>query len=176
MYSHYLKFEKVLAKIELFFVVIPFILIFITVVGQVFQRYFNLPIADTSELSMICMAVFTFMSMGYLVFNEGHITIEVHKLIKNHKALAIVEIVMYVVMIVFSLFYLYLGYDLFSFALSTGTATTQLRIPLSIPYGTMLVGFVCVIIHALGKILERWTFRNDLGELYDKEINIEELR
>lgn len=27
MYSHYLKFEKVLAKIELFFVVIPFILI-----------------------------------------------------------------------------------------------------------------------------------------------------
>lgn len=47
------------------------------------------------------MAVFTFMSMGYLVFNEGHITIEVHKLIKNHKALAIVEIVMYVVMIVF---------------------------------------------------------------------------
>lgn len=40
----------------------------------------------------------------------------------------------------------------------------------------MLVGFVCVIIHALGKILERWTFRNDLGELYDKEINIEELR
>ena len=79
-------------------------------------------------------------------------------------------------MIVFSLFYLYLGYDLFSFALSTGTATTQLRVPLSIPYGTMLVGFVCVIIHALGKILERWTFRNDLGELYDKEINIEELR
>ena len=43
MYSRYLKFEKILAKIELFFVVIPFILIFITVVEQVFQRYFWIP-------------------------------------------------------------------------------------------------------------------------------------
>ena len=118
MYSRYLKFEKILAKIELFFVVIPFILIFITVVEQVFQRYFNLPIEDTSEISMICMAVFTFMSLGYLLFNESHITIEVHKLIKSYRMLAIVETIMYVLLIAFSVLYLYLGFDLFSSALS----------------------------------------------------------
>ena len=176
MYSHYKKFEALLYKIEKLFVVVPFVLIFVTVVEQVFQRYFNLPIEDTSEISMICMAVFTFMGMGMLLYSEDHITIEVHKLIKNQKALVIIESIMYLLLIVFSLFYLYLGYDLFQFTMRTGSANTQLRIPMVIPYGAMLLGFLCMILHAIGKLLERWTFRHDLGKLYDKDIDISEMR
>lgn len=176
MYSHYLKIEKILAKIELSCVVIPFVVIFVTVVLQVFQRYFNLPIADTSELSMTSMTVFAFMSMGYLLFTDAHITIEVHKLIKNYRILAIVETLMYLLLIAFSILYLYLSWDLFGFALSTGSATTQMRIPLVIPYGALLLGFICMIIHAVGKLLERWTYRKELERLYEKEISIEDMR
>ena len=176
MYSHYRKFEEILWRVERFFVVVPFILIFATVVEQVFQRYFNLPLTDSSEVSMICMAVFTFMGMGMLVFTGDHITIEVHKLIKNDTVLAIVETIMYGCLIAFSILYLYLGYSLFTFALSSHTATTQLRIPLSIPYGTMLIGFICVILHSVGKLLEMWHFRKDLGQLFHKEVNIDEMR
>lgn len=176
MYSYFKKFEVLLYKIEKIFVVVPFALIFITVVEQVFQRYFNLPIEDTSEISMTCMAVFTFMGMGMLLFSEDHITIEVHKLIKNYRILVIIESIMYVLLIVFSVFYLYLGFDLFQFTLRTGSATTQLRIPMTIPYGAMLLGFLCMILHSIGKLLERWNYRHDLGKIYDKDINISDLR
>jgi TRAP-type C4-dicarboxylate transport system permease small subunit len=50
MYSAYQKFEALLHKVESFFVVFPFFLIFVTVVQQVFQRYFNLPGEETSEI------------------------------------------------------------------------------------------------------------------------------
>lgn len=168
--------EKILAKIELLCMVVPFVIIFATVVLQVFQRYFNLPIADTSELSMTCMTVFAFMSMGYLLFTDAHITIEVHKLIKNYRTLAIVETLMYILLIAFSVLYLYLIWDLFCFAWSAGSATTQMRIPLVVPYGALLLGFLCMILHAVGKLLERWTYRAELEKLYDKEVNIADMR
>ena len=176
MYSAYQKLEAILHKIEKVFVVIPFVIIFVTVVEQVFQRYFNLPIEDSSEISMICMALFTFIGMGMLVYSEDHITIEVHKLIKSNLVLAIIECLMYVLLIAFSVLYIYLGYDLFAFAMKTGTATTQLRIPLALPYGAMLVGFICVIIHSIGKIMRLFVYRNDLGAIFDKEANIEDMR
>ncbi len=176
MYAAYQKFEALLYKIEKLFVVVPFFLIFVTVVEQVFQRYFNLPVADSSEISMISQAVFTFIGMGMLVYSEDHITIEVNKLIKNLKILAFVELVMYLLLIVFSCLYLYLGADLLKFALKTGTATTQLRIPLWIPYGCLMAGFICVIIHSVGKIMRLFVMRNDLGSLYNKEVNIEDMR
>lgn len=176
MYSYYYKFEKILAKIEMLCIVIPFVIIFATVVLQVFQRYFNLPVEDTSELSMTSMTIFSFMSMGYLLFTDAHITIEVHKLIKNYKILAVVEVIMYLLLIAFSVLYLYLSWDLFSFALSSGSSTTQMRIPLVIPYGALLLGFVCMIIHAVGKLLERWTYRQELEKIYEKEVNIEDMR
>ncbi len=176
MYAAYQKFEALLYKIEKLFVIIPFFLIFVTVVEQVFQRYFNLPVADSSEISMICQAVFTFIGMGMLVYSEDHITIEVNKLIKNLKVLAFIELIMYLLLISFSILYLYLGSDLMKFALKTGTATTQLRIPLSIPYGCLLAGFGLVIIHSVGKILRLFVMRDNLEALYNKEVNIEDMR
>ena len=176
MYSAYSKFESILNKIEQILVVIPFVLIFVTVVEQVFVRYLNLPLEDSSEISTVCQALFTFFGIGMLTYSEGHITIEVHKMIKNFKILAIVECISYVLMIVFAALYIYLGYDLFAFALDTGTATTQLRIPLSLPYGAMLVGFICLIIHAVGKIMRVFAYRNNLGEIYGKEADIDEMR
>jgi len=176
MYSAYQKFEKLLHKVEKLFVTIPFFLIFVTVVEQVFQRYFNLPVADTSEISMISQAVFTFIGMGMLVYSEDHITIEVHKLIKNVRVLAVVETIMYLLLIAFSVLYIYLGADLMAFALRTGTATTQLRIPLALPYGAMLVGFACVIIHAVGKLMRLFVMRGDLESIFNKEADIEDMR
>ncbi|MGE4354427.1 MAG: hypothetical protein AB7D36_10115, partial [Oscillospiraceae bacterium] len=76
----------------------------------------------------------------------------------------------------FSVLYLYLGNDLFAIALKTGTATTQLRIPLSLPYGSMLFGFTCIIIHSIGKLMGIVFHRNNLEELFNKEVNIEDMR
>jgi TRAP-type C4-dicarboxylate transport system permease small subunit len=125
---------------------------------------------------MVSQAVFTFIGMGMLVYSEDHITIEVHKLIKNVRVLAMVETIMYLLLIAFSVLYIYLGADLMAFALQTGTATTQLRIPLALPYGAMLAGFACVIIHAVGKLMRLFVMRGDLESIFNKEADIEEMR
>ena len=109
MYQKYAKFEKVLVKIEQVIMMLAFTVIFITVVLQVFQRMLNLPIPDTSDLSVICQSVFTFICLGLLVNIQGHITIEVHKMIKNRNLLYAVEIIKNVLMLAFAGLFTYLG-------------------------------------------------------------------
>lgn len=173
LYSKYEKFEKNLIKLEKIFIGVPFVLIFITVCGQVFQRFFNLPIPDTSEVSLICQAVFTFICAGSLVYTGDHITIEVHKLIKNKKIVFIVEIIAYLFLLIFSVIFIWLGFDLFKFTLDTGTATTSLRIPLWIPYGSMLVGLILIVIHTIGAILKMFYYYRNNADLFGaKDENI----
>ncbi len=99
-----------------------------------------------------------------------------HKQIKNAKVLAVIELVMYLLLIAFAALYIYLEFDFFLFQLKNGSATTHLRIPLVLPYGTMLIGFVCVIIHSVGKIMRLVVMRNDLESIFNKEVNIEDMR
>jgi len=135
----YGKFERILFKFEKIIVMVPFVAIFVTVVEQVFQRFFNLPIPDTSDISLVSQATFTFLCIGLLVFTEGHITIEVHKMIKNMKLLFAVELAGSIIMIIIAGIFVYLSYGLLAFALDSGSATMALRIPMWIPYGSMMM-------------------------------------
>lgn len=152
MYKKYAGLEKVIFKIEKFIVVIAFATIFITVALQVVQRFFNLPIPDTSEISLVCQAVFTFFCVSMLVYTGGHITIEVQKLIRNAKILRIVDTIGYVFLLVFASVFIWLGYDLLLFAVQSGTSTTALRVPLWIPYGSLFVGLIFLVIHSVGAV------------------------
>ena len=169
------KLEQILFKIEKVLVMIPFVDIFITVVEQVFQRYFNLPIPDTSDISLVSQATFTFLSVGLLVYTGGHITIEVHKLIKNVNILFVIELVGSICMLFIAGIFTYLGYGLLAYALESGSATMALRIPLWIPYGSMLVGMVLMIIHQIGVILKLFYYRKHPSERV-ADIDIESMR
>ena len=175
MYQKYAGFEKILMKFEKFFVMIAFVLIFITVVIQGVQRAFNLPIPDTSDLSIIAQSVFTFMCVGMLVNTQGHITIEVHKMIKNREFLYIVEMIKNVVTLIFAGLFIYLGYDLAAYAITGGTATMAMRIPLWIPYGAMLIGLIFMVLHTIGEMMRlQYCKKHDLP--FAEEEDIESMR
>lgn len=174
MYQKYLKFEKNLYKIEMFIVTVAFTTIFITVVLQVFQRFFNLPIPDTSEISMVGQAVFAFFSVSMLVYSGEHITIEAHKMIKNENIVISVEILAYVFQIIFAFVFIWLGYDLLGFAIKSGSATTALRVPLWIPYGSFFIGMLLLVIHTIGSIWQRITNRKKVAS--DDNIDVESRR
>lgn len=176
MYQKYVKFEDLLFKFEKTIVVIAFSLIFITVSGQVFQRFFNLPIPDTSDISMVSQGVFTFISVGMLVYLESHITIEAQKLIKNRNILFVVEMFAFVVLLIFAGVFIWLGYDLFGFALDTGTSTTALRIPLWIPYGSMLLGLIVMVFHTIGAMMKMYFYWKNPSEYVEQEIDIKSMR
>lgn len=176
MYQKYVKFEEVLLKVEKAVIMIAFALIFITVSLQVFQRFFNLPIPDTSDISLVSQGVFTFMSVGMLVFLGGHITIEAQKMIKSRTVLYAVEMFAYVVMLIFAGVFIWLGYDLFGFALETGTSTAALRIPLWIPYGSMLFGLILMVFHIIGAMMKMYYYWKNPSEYVEEEIDIESMR
>ncbi|PKM84427.1 MAG: hypothetical protein CVU86_07385 [Firmicutes bacterium HGW-Firmicutes-11] len=152
MYEKYASLEKIIYKVEKTIVVLAFAIIFVTVALQVVQRFFNLPIRDTSEISLVCQAVFTFFCVSMLVYTGGHITIEIQKLIKNKKILRIVDTFTYIFLLVFAGVFIWLGYDLLLFAVKSGTATTALRVPLWIPYGSLFVGLIFLVLHTIGAI------------------------
>lgn len=152
MYKNYVRVEKIIYKVEKAIVTLAFVIIFLTVSLQVVQRFFNLPIPDTSEISLVCQATFAFLCVSMLVYSVGHITIEVQKLIKSEKLLRIVDTFAYVFLLAFAGVFLWLGFDLLMFALETGTATTSLRVPLWIPYGALMLGLIFLVIHAVGAV------------------------
>lgn len=176
MYKKYAKFEAVLYRFEITVATLAFAVIFITVVEQVFQRMFNLPIVDTSDISLVAQGVFSFMCVGLLVYTGGHITIEVHKMIKNEKLLFLVELVMYALLIIISLVFLWLCWDLFLYALSSGSATMALRVPLWIPYGSMFLGICFMIVHSIGAVLKMNYMAKHPEEKEDADDDIESMR
>lgn len=175
MYIKYAKFEKIIYRIEQLFVILPFVIIFLTVVEQVIQRFFNLPIPDTSDISIIAQCVFTFTCVGMLVNTNGHITIEVHKLIKNRNLIIIIELIKHVISLVFAGIFIYLGYDLFLYAITGGSATMALRIPLWVPYGSMLLGLIFMVFHTIGEIMKLFYCKKNGLPLSD-EADIESMR
>jgi C4-dicarboxylate transporter DctQ subunit len=146
----FFRLEKGLVRMEDAIALFGFVVLFVTVNIQVFQRYFNLPIVDTSEISLTSQTSFAFICMGALVYYRGHITIEVTKLIRKKELLFAVDLIMYFFLCVFACVFLWLGWSLMIFALESGTATTSLRIPLWIPYGSMMLGLAAVLIHSVG--------------------------
>jgi TRAP-type C4-dicarboxylate transport system permease small subunit len=176
VYQRYIKFENLLLKVEKAIIMVAFTLIFVTVSLQVFQRFFDLPIPDTSDISLVCQGVFTFMSVGVLVFLGGHITIEAQKMIKSRTVLYAVEMFAYVVLLIFAGIFIWLGYDLFGFALETGTSTAALRIPLWIPYGTMLFGLILMVFHIIGAMMKLCYYWKNPSEHVEEEIDIENMR
>lgn len=175
MYQKYSKFENVLFIIEKTVVMIAFALIFVTVVLQVFQRFLKLPIPDTTDLSVVSHAVFAFISVGMLFWTGGHITIEVHKMIKNKNLLFMIEMVMYGISLVFAGTFIYLGWDLFSYAFEGGSATMAMRIPLWIPYGSMLIGLILMVINVIGRMM-KMVYCKKNGLDFEDEIDLESMR
>lgn len=176
MYQQYAKVEAVLYRFEITVATLAFAAIFLTVVEQVFQRFFNLPIADTSDISLVAQTVFSFMCVGLLVHSGGHITIEVHTMIKNKRLLFLVELIMYILLFLIGLVFLWMSWNLFRYAQTSGSATMALRIPLWIPYGSMLLGICFLLLHSIGAILKLNEDRKHPEEKKSGVVDIEGMR
>lgn len=176
MYQQYAKVEAVLYRFEITLATLAFSVIFLTVVEQVFQRFFDLPIADTSDISLIAQTVFSFLCVGLLVYSGGHITIEVHTMIQNERFRFLVELVMYVLLFLIGLVFLWMSWNLFLYAKSSGSATMALRIPLWIPYGSMLLGICFLLLHSIGAILKLNDDRKHPEEKKPEAVDIERMR
>lgn len=155
----YAKFEKVLSQIEKVVVTLMMVIMFITVCMQVVARFFNLKIPDTSDISLVAFAVMTFIGSGLLVYTKGHISIEVGTLFNSKKVDFIFSLLTNIFMLVFAGVVLNIGYSLLVYALESGEATMALRIPMAVPFSSLVIGLVLMLIHTIGNLIELFSNR-----------------
>lgn len=152
--SKFERFEEMLIKVEKFVITLMMAIMFITVFFQVITRFFNLPIPDTSDLSLVSFTIMTFIGAGLLVHTKGHITLEVTSLIKSKKIVFIFDLFTHIAMIIIIGVLLSIGYSLLTFALESNEATMAMRIPMSIPFSALVIGLILMLIHTIGIILK----------------------
>lgn len=157
--SLYARFEKVLFHIERVIVTLMMIIMFITVCLQVISRFFNLSIPDTSDISLVAFAIMTFIGSGLLVYTKGHISIEVSTIFNSEKVDFIFTLFTNIFMLVITGVILNIGYSLLVYALESGEATMALRIPMAIPFSSLVIGLVLMLIHTIGKLIELFSNR-----------------
>ncbi|BBH70230.1 hypothetical protein ACTI_69150 [Actinoplanes sp. OR16] len=138
-------------SIELGIAVAALVVIFISVLWQVVSRFvppLNWP--GVGELASYSLIVLTFIMVGYLIGNNGHITIQIIDYLVKGRAFTIVKAVsaactaVICAMLVWEAYHLILAYS--------ARRTAALGIPIWILYAVPLVGFASGTVRAIVRI------------------------
>lgn len=120
-------------------------------VAVVFRYFFNDPIYWASEASIFMMAWITFIggSLGLKHKSQASVTFMVDRF--SEKGRKIIEIISYIIILVFMLLLLYLSYQ---WVLSAShQKSTSMRIPMWIPYLSVPTGLTFAFIHLVSHLI-----------------------
>jgi TRAP-type C4-dicarboxylate transport system permease small subunit len=144
-------FLRVWASVEMAVACVALGVIFVSVLWQVISRYVpavNWP--GVSELANYSLIVLTFIMVGYLIGNNGHITIQIIDYVVKGRALVVVKIVSAACTAVICAALAWEGYSLIQAYPTRRTAA--LEIPIWTLYTVPLIGFVSGTVRAVVRI------------------------
>jgi TRAP-type C4-dicarboxylate transport system permease small subunit len=142
---------RVWASVELAIACAALVLIFVSVLWQVVSRFvpaLNWP--GVGELAGYSLVVLTFIMVGYLIGNNGHITIQIIDYVAKGRALVVIKVVAAVCTAVICALLVWEAYALIRAYPSRRTAA--LEIPIWILYAFPLVGFASGTVRAVVRI------------------------
>lgn len=146
------KIEKKIFDIELFIITISLFIMLCAVILQVFVRIFGLNSMGSTEIGMLTMTFLTFIGTSAITYSKDHISVELEQLIKNKKIVFVMNLLTNITLIIFSVILLFVTTTLYLYVLNSGEKTITLGIPVSISIGTMVLGALLMIIHALSDL------------------------
>jgi TRAP-type C4-dicarboxylate transport system permease small subunit len=142
---------RVWASVELAIGAVAVAVIFVSVLWQVVSRYMpalNWP--GVGELANYSLIVLTFITVGYLIGNNGHITIQVIDFIAKGRAMVVVKAVSAACTAVICAL---LAWEAIELILAyPNRRTAALEIPIWILYAFPLVGFASGTVRAVVRI------------------------
>jgi TRAP-type C4-dicarboxylate transport system permease small subunit len=142
---------RIWASIELAIASVLVVVIFVAVLWQVVSRYVpRLNWQGVAELANYSLVVLTFVMVGYLIGNNGHITIQVIDYIAKGRAMVVVRAVSAACTAVICALLVWESYELIKTYPDRRTAA--LEIPIWILYAFPLVGFVSGAVRAVVRI------------------------
>jgi TRAP-type C4-dicarboxylate transport system permease small subunit len=145
------RFLRVWASVELAIASVAVVLIFVSVLWQVFSRY--VPAVSwpaIGELGNYSLIVLTFIMVGYLIGNNGHITIQIIDFVAKGRAIVVVRVVSALCTAVICAALVWEAAGLIQ--LYPARRTAALGIPLWLLYSVPLAGFVSGTVRAVVRV------------------------
>lgn len=136
---------------------------FIMFIGVIFRYVFNSSLSWTEELSRYMFIWFIFISTSYAVIEKAHIKVESLNRLIPEKIRPYTNIIGKIIWFVFSLFVSYLGVT-YSMSM-TASVSAAMKIPMSIVYFGIPLGYFLMSIRLLFQIIE--SIKNPKIELED---------
>ncbi|MGN0252346.1 MAG: TRAP transporter small permease [Oliverpabstia sp.] len=134
-----------LTKLENLIMVVTFIIMVCTSFAQVVNRnIFKLPISWFDEAAVYCMIYMVLIGteVGLRDGTQIEVTAVVDKF--HGKAKSIIQILSKVVVVLFSFGVFMGGMKLMNIQITTGQVSAALGIPMSVPYGAMVISFAMI--------------------------------
>jgi len=158
-----LKIEKQVYKIEALVISLSLLVIFLAITAQVLIRLIGMNSAGTAEIGMFGMSLLTFIGTPAIMYTKDRITIEIAETIKSEKIHLLLDALVTILILVFSVVFIQVVYNLFLFILESGEKTLELGLPVTIPIGSMVIGMGLLIFHSIcdfAKLYKRYKNMN----------------
>ncbi len=157
------KLDKVLVKINNFIIILTAIIMFILVFTNVITRYlmgFSLNWAE--EISRYLMVWSAYLGIGLAMRDHRHASIQILFDILPKKYGPFIKIITSLIIVIFMIFLIVLGFQYSQFAMRNKTAV--LRIPIGYIYLCIPIGALTFLLHFI-LILKKYIATKDEGEL-----------
>ena len=156
MLKNYLKFCNYMSKACGTFAVAALILSILVIVELVFERYFfQRAITWQTELVTMLLVASTFIGSAYVLSEKAHVSMEWIYDFLSKKNIIKLKIFTSLLSLIFFLFLFYFTFimveEAFTKNYTTGTVWSP---PLWIPYSSMLVGAILMILQYIAEIIK----------------------
>ena len=156
MKKNYLKFCDYISKACGAFAVTSLFLSILVIVELVFERYFfQRPITWQTELVTMLLVASTFIGSAYVLSEKAHVSMEWIYYFLSTKNIIRLKIFTSFLSLVFFLILFYFGYlmveEAFVKNYTTGTVWDP---PLWIPYSSMMIGAILMILQYVAEIIK----------------------
>lgn len=160
----YRSFDRMLLWVQKVIVIVFGTFMAFALVGVIVGRtLFENPFLGTEEIVLIAALWFYMLGAAIAASERSHLKTDIMQLvIKNEKALAVLDVVTSVFTLGVALFMSYLCYDLLSWAVMKKTALPATRIPSYVPQSAFFVSVILICYYFVRDIV------NDLKKLIGK--------
>lgn len=145
--------ERTLGRIEGAAATVALAVILLGILVNVTTRLLALPVPNFGEWAVVAMSPLTFVGAALCSYLHQHITIDLVDVLPSDTVRRVVHMGSALSMSVFSGYLVWLSWDFFRYALSSGERLIDLGTPLWIPTGFMVLGAGLMLLHALCDLL-----------------------
>lgn len=155
MSKYFTSFLNVIEKVLLILVGIMLMVMTGAIFYQVILRYvFSIPNIWAEELTLFLFAWISLLGSAVAIRRNSHLRIEFFIERVKPKVRAILEIITY--LLIFFFLAVVLKYSITLCASTVNNLSAGLRIPMAIPYSSITVGCIMMILFTIEAILKSW--------------------